>query len=61
MSTSLAFFYMDNTSRIDDIFEIVTFIKDNAIARDEFDELKREVLKIQTTMVTKDYLDEKTR
>ncbi len=56
----------DNNSRIDEIFDIVTFIKDNAVARDEFyglegkfDGLKQEVLKIQATMVTKDYLDEK--
>lgn len=71
--------FMDN-SRLDEIFEVVTFIKDNAVTKQEFDglgqevgglrqefgglrqkfdELKREVMKIEATMVTKDYLDEK--
>lgn len=64
---------MENDSRIDEIYDIVTFIKDNAVTkgefgelkgefgglRGEFDELKQVVMKIQATMVTKDYLDEK--
>lgn len=64
---------MENTSRLDDIFEIVTFLKDNGVTKDEFDELKQDVgqlkqdvgqLKqdvtgIKSVMVTKDYLDEK--
>lgn len=46
-----------------DIFEVVTFIKDNAVMRDEFNDeisgIKTEISGIKTTMVTKDYLDEK--
>lgn len=50
---------MENNGRIEEIFDMVTFIKDNAVTKEEFDELKKEVAKIQATMVTKDYLDEK--
>lgn len=64
---------METNGRIEEIFDMVTFIKDNAVTKDEFnglenkvdglrgefDELKRVVTQIQATMVTKDYLDEK--
>ena len=49
--------------RFGDIFEAVTFIKDNAAMRDEFNNeisgIKTEISGIKSTMVTKDYLDEK--
>ncbi len=35
-----------------DIFEIVTFIKDNAVTKREFDELKQEVSKIKTDLTS---------
>ncbi|MEK7083694.1 MAG: hypothetical protein AAB932_00470 [Patescibacteria group bacterium] len=38
---------MDNNSRIEEIFEVVTFIKDNAVTKGEFDELKKEVVGLQ--------------
>ena len=58
---------------LDDIYEVVTFVKDNAVTKEEFDGLKGEVsglkgevsemnkrlTRVETTMVTKDYLDEK--
>jgi len=48
-----------HSASLDDVYEAVTFIKDNAIMRDEF---KAEISQINgkmATMVTKDYLDEK--
>lgn len=48
-----------HSASLDDVYEAVTFIKDNAVMRDEF---KAEISQINgkmATMVTKDYLDEK--
>jgi hypothetical protein len=49
-----------------DIWEVLSFLKDNSVAKSEFDgfrsefnELKKEVTAIRATMVTKDYLDDK--
>lgn len=73
---------MENNQQtsIDDVLEIVTFIKDNAVAKEEFDGLRSDVSgvrsdvsslktdvkglvqrvdKIEATMVTKNYLDDK--
>lgn len=54
---------METNQAIQDILETVTFIKDNAVMRDEFLELKNEMeerfTKIEATMVTKEYLDDK--
>lgn len=44
---------------LNDIFEVVTFIKDNAVFKKEFSELKQQITKVQSEMVTKEYLDEK--
>jgi len=51
---------------IDDVYEVVTFIKDNAVTssefnglKSEFNGLKNEVGLINAVMVTKDYLDDK--
>ncbi len=45
--------------QINDILEIVTFMRDNAVNKVEFDELKKTVHHIQAVMVTKEYLDDK--
>ena len=45
--------------QLEEILEIVTFVKDNAVTKGEFNELKSKVIKIESLMVTKDYLDEK--
>lgn len=55
---------------IADIFEVVVFIKDNAVTKQEFNESRQEfndkmnafdsrLIKVEATMVTKDYLDDK--
>ena len=48
---------------VDDLTESVTFIKDNAVTKDEFNStfnsLDRRVTRIEANMVTKSYLDEK--
>ena len=48
-----------DNSQMDDIFKIVSFLKDNAVSKHEFNELKSDVTRIKALMVTKDYLDEK--
>jgi|SRR3989344_5004521 len=63
-----------HSATLDDIYEVVTFIKDNvptreevitkeeAVTKEEFNGLKSEVDQIKATtvnMVTKDYLDDK--
>lgn len=50
---------MDQQAAINEILEVVTFIKDNAVMKDDFLGLKKEVAGMKATMVTKDYLDEK--
>lgn len=51
---------MENSEkRLDEIFEVVTFIKDNAVTKQEFSSLEKRVIKIEATMITKEYLDEK--
>ena len=45
--------------KTEEILEIVNFIKDNAVTREEFNGLAGEVGKIKAEMVTKDYLDGK--
>lgn len=57
---------METNQAIQDILETVTFIKDNAVMRDEFlelkndvSELKKDMVSVKATMVTKDYLDDK--
>ncbi|HRY63492.1 MAG TPA: hypothetical protein P5267_02755 [Patescibacteria group bacterium] len=45
--------------KTEEILEIVSFIKDNAVTRGEFNDLADEVRKMKTEMVTKDYLDDK--
>lgn len=56
------------SATLDDVYEVVTFIKDNAVTKEEFgnvvtkeefSDLKGEVSSIKAMMVTKDYLDEK--
>ena len=63
----------EQQKQLDTILEIVTFVKDNAVTKDEFNglkgdfndfkgefkDLKSKVVKIESLMVTKDYLDEK--
>ena len=63
----------NNQQKIDDILEVVTFIKDHAAMQTEVTGIKTEVTgikievaemnkrltKVEATMVTKDYLDEK--
>lgn len=44
---------------LQDILETVNFIKDNAVTKSEFSDLKKDVTSIQATIVTKDYLDDK--
>lgn len=51
---------------INDVFEIVSFIKDNAVAKEEFGELKRDVTElkkdvtaVKSNMATKDFVTEK--
>lgn len=62
---------MDSTNPNDvtlkDVYDIVSFMKDNVVTRQEFheginglrNELKGEIDSIRSVMVTKDYLDEK--
>jgi len=54
---------MENAKAINDILEIVSYIKDNAATRTELlelrNELKSDITRISATMVTKDYLDTK--
>jgi hypothetical protein len=57
---------MENNEQINDLVEMVTFLKDNAVTktefnglRSEFSELKDRVGRIESNMVTKDYLDNK--
>jgi len=45
--------------KTEEILEIVSFIKDNAVTSGEFNGLVGEVQKIKAEMVTKDYLDDK--
>ncbi len=48
-----------NQRTLEDILEAVTFIKDNAVTKDEFSQLKQKVTAIESQMVTKEYLDDK--
>ncbi len=50
---------MPKETTLDDILEIVTFIKDNSVTKVEFEELEQDVNHIKNVMVTKDYLDNK--
>jgi len=59
---------MGNQKQFDEIHEMVSFIKDNAVTKTEFsnavtktefNELKDRVGSIESNMVTKDYLDKK--
>lgn len=61
---------MEDSTILTDILETVTFIKDNAVMRDEFiqfkgefsefkKEITEEVREMKSVMVTKDYLDTK--
>jgi uncharacterized protein YtpQ (UPF0354 family) len=43
----------------EDILDIVTFLKDNAVSKTEFNELKSDVGYLKSQMVTKVYLDDK--
>jgi len=45
--------------RLKETHEMVSFIKDNAVTKTEFNELKGRVGRIESNMVTKDYLDKK--
>lgn len=63
----------EQQKQLDDILEIVTFVRDNAVNKADFEELKndvngmkqeiggikQEIQHIKSTMVTKDYLDDK--
>lgn len=42
--------------KIDDVLEIVNFLKDNAVMRDEFE---TRMNRVESQMVTKEYLDDK--
>lgn len=48
----------EQNDRMEEIFEVVTFIKDNAVSKQEFDELKGDVEKIKNTMATRQEFDE---
>lgn len=48
-----------NEQILADILEIVSFIRDNAVSKKEFIGLETKVTKIQSEMVTKEYLDDK--
>lgn len=52
---------MNQEQTMEDILNIVNFIKDNASTKDDLDRLatKDDIQRIESTMVTKDYLDEK--
>ncbi len=51
---------------LNDVFEVVNFIKDNAVTKEEFNELKgefielkKDVTSIKSTIATKDFVTEK--
>lgn len=50
---------MAEDKMLQDILEVVTFIKDNSVTKEEFNQLDQRVTRMETLMVTKDYLDEK--
>ena len=50
---------MENNNTMQEILETVTFIKDNAVSKEEFGEMNKRVTRMEALMVTKDYLDEK--
>lgn len=49
--------------RFNEVFDVVTFIKDNAVTKEEFNRdisgIDKRLTRVEATMVTKDYLDEK--
>lgn len=47
---------MPKDNQIEEILEIVNFLKDNSVSRDEY---KKDINFIKSQMVTKDYLDTK--
>jgi hypothetical protein len=49
--------------KLDDVLEIVTFIKDNAVMKNDFEKrmgnIENRLTKVESQMVTKEYLDDK--